>query len=126
MPHPSYVVTSVADTTKHWTLRSAINFANAHPGTTITFAGKLADHTITLRSDLQSLDSNVTINGGANHITISGVDQHRIFFADSGHITIKNLTLANGLAEGGTGGVGRLGGPLPFAVDGATSRRQLR
>ena len=36
--HPHYVVTSAADTTAHGTLRSAILYANAHPGTIITFA----------------------------------------------------------------------------------------
>ena len=107
MSHHSYVVTSAADTTKHGTLRSAINFANHHPGTIITFAGNLAQHTIRLRSDLPLLDSNVTIDGGADHITISGAGQHRIFFADSGHITIENLTLAHGFAKGGDGGAGR-------------------
>jgi hypothetical protein len=39
----SYVVTSAAETTGHGTLRSAIRFANAHPGTTITFASRLAE-----------------------------------------------------------------------------------
>ena len=47
----SYVVTSAADTTGHGTLRSAILFANAHAGTTITFAQKLAHHTITLSQE---------------------------------------------------------------------------
>ena len=61
------------------------------PGTTITFASDLAHHTITLSSDLPLLDTNVTIDGGANHITISGAGRHRIFFADSGHITIENV-----------------------------------
>ena len=109
MAHHSYVVTSAGDTTAHGTLRSAIHFANAHPGTTITFAAKLAHHTITLSSDLPLFDSKVTIDGGANHITISGGGQHRIFFADRGHITIENLTLVNGFAHGGDGGAGQLG-----------------
>jgi hypothetical protein len=102
----SYVVTSAADTTGHGTLRSAILFANAHAGTTITFAARLAHHTITLSSDLPLLDRSLTVDGGANHITISGAGQHRIFFADAGDITIKNLTLANGFARGGGGGSG--------------------
>ena len=91
MPHHSYLVKSATDTTGHGTLRSAIHFADAHPGTIITFAKNLAHHKITLSSDLPLLESNVTIDGGADHITISGAGQHRIFFADSGHITIENV-----------------------------------
>src|SRR6516165_12018667 len=106
MSHHSYIVKSATDTKGHGTLRSAILYADAHPGTIITFASKLAHHTITLASDLPLLDSNVTIDGGADHITISGAGHHRIFFADSGHITIRNLKLANGFAQGGHGGVG--------------------
>jgi hypothetical protein len=105
----NYVVTSAADDTSQGTLRSAILFANTHPGTTISFVSDLAFSTITLSSDLPLLDSSVTIDGGANHITISGAGQHRIFFADSGNITIKNLTLANGFAQGGDGGNGPAG-----------------
>src|SRR5689334_16372145 len=109
MSHHSYFVTSTLDTTSQGTLHSAILYANAHPGTTIKFASFLAHQFITLSSDLPLLDSNFTIDGGANHITISGAGQHRIFFADSGHITIKNLTLADGLAQGGSGGNGPSG-----------------
>jgi hypothetical protein len=86
MAHHSYVVTTTADAIRLGTLRSAILFADAHPGTIITFAKNLAHHKITLSSDLPLLESNVTIDGGADHITISGAGQHRIFFADSGHI----------------------------------------
>src|SRR3974390_1444597 len=111
MPHHSYLVKSAIDTTGHGTLRSAIHFADAHPGTIITFAKNLAHHTITLSSDLPLLDTNVTIDGGANHITVSGAGEHRIFFADTGNIKIENLTLANGFAQGGDGGgVGNSGG----------------
>ena len=106
MSQLSYLVTSTTDNNHRGSLRSAIHYANAHSGTKITFASKLAHHTITLASDLPLLDSNVTIDGGADHITISGAGHHRIFFADSGHITIRNLKLANGFAQGGHGGVG--------------------
>jgi hypothetical protein len=106
----SYVVTTVVDGIGQGSLRSAILYANAHPGTTIKFASNLAHHTITLSSDLPLLlDGRFTIYGGADHITISGAGQHRIFFADSGNVTIKNLTLANGFAKGGDGGIGVLG-----------------
>ena len=75
--HPHYAVTSAADTTAHGTLRSAILFANAHPGTTIAFAAKLAHHTITLSHELPSILGNGTVidGGGAPHLTISGHDQ---------------------------------------------------
>jgi mRNA interferase RelE/StbE len=79
------MVTSSADTTKHGTLRSAILYANAHAGTTITFASNLAPHIIRLSSDLPLLDCNVTIDGGADHITVSDgfrlrVGRYRVLF----------------------------------------------
>jgi hypothetical protein len=63
MSHPSNIVTSATDNNSHGSLSSAILYANAHSGTKITFAAKLAHHTIKL-----------------------GADQHRVFFADSGNI----------------------------------------
>jgi hypothetical protein len=102
----SYVVASTGDDISQGTLRSAILFANTHPGTTINFSSDLGLSTIVLSSELPLLDSSVTIDGGANQITISGAGQHRIFFADIGNIAIENLTLANGFAQGGDGGSG--------------------
>jgi hypothetical protein len=139
MPH--YVVRSVADTTAHGTLRSAILFANAHPGTTITFAAKLAYHTIRLSHELPLILGNHTIIDGSNapHLAINGNDQFRVFFvgdANQGvtattpiNVIIENLTISHALAKGGdvltgesipTGGGGAgLGGAIFVSSDGA-------
>ena len=113
MPHHSYVVTSAADTIAHGTLRSAIIFANAHPGTTITFAHKLAHHAITLSHELPLILGNHTVidGSGAPHLTISGDDHFRVFFVgDAGqHVaatttvnaTIENLAISHAVAKGG-------------------------
>jgi hypothetical protein len=77
MAHHSYIVRSAADTTAPHTLRSAILYANAHPGTTITFAATLDHHTITLKHELPLIlgDHTVIDGSGARHLTISGARQ---------------------------------------------------
>jgi hypothetical protein len=50
LPMSNYIVRTTADAIGHGTLRSGILYANAHPGTTISFASDLAHHTITLNS----------------------------------------------------------------------------
>src|SRR5215212_9199627 len=85
-------------------LREAIGQANANAGSTITLAGGLG--TITLASRLPVIAAAVTIDGGNN--TVSGNNQFRVFFISplqaNAAINISNLTIANGLATGGTGG----------------------
>jgi hypothetical protein len=125
MPHHSYVVTAAADTTTRGTLRSAILFANAHPGTTITFAAKLAHHTITLMHELPLILGNHTVidGSGAPHLTISGDNQFRVFFiGDTVHTvsaTIENLTISHALAIGGNGGSGGVAGGGGAGLGGA-------
>ena len=120
MAHHSYLVKSAADTTAQGTLRSAILFANANPGTTITFAPKLAHRTITLSHELPLILGNGTVIDGsrAPHLTISGNDQFRVFFVgdttDTVSATIENLTISHAVAKGGNGGDGaHAGGPGP-------------
>jgi hypothetical protein len=121
----SYVVTSAADTSGHGTLRSAILYANAHPGTTITFAAKLAHHTIALSHELPLILGNHTvINGsGAPHLSISGADKYRVFFVgdttDTVSATIENLTISHALAKGGDGGGAEFGGGGGAGLGGA-------
>jgi len=108
---PAFIVTSALDDGGSGTLRAAINFANANPGTTIIFANNIANQTITLTSELPLIEGNGTvIDGGSNNITISGNDEFRIFFVGDGtstvSATIENLTLAHGLAKGGDGAGG--------------------
>jgi hypothetical protein len=121
----SYVVTYAADTTAPGTLRSAILFADANPGTTIIFAHRLAHRTITLSQELPLILGNGTVidGSGAPHLTISGADKDRVFFVgdtvDSISVTIENLTISHGLAKGGDGGSGEHSGGGGAGVGGA-------
>jgi autotransporter-associated beta strand protein len=96
-------------------LSQAITNADANPGSTITFSLP-ANSTITLTSPLPAITSSVTINGvGSSGVTVSGGGSERIFFVQpgtSGTVTIENLTLANGMAQGGAGGAGGGGGGM--------------
>ncbi len=115
-----YVVTSSADSGATGTLRWAINQANATPGSTINFAAGLANQTINLSSSLPLIEANVTIDGaGAPGLTISGGNTSRVFFVDHGTVTIQNLTIANGFAQGGSGGAGLSGGGGGMGAGGA-------
>jgi VCBS repeat-containing protein len=112
---PTFVVTSAADDSSGHTLRDAIVYANAHPGTIITFAGSIANSTITLTKELPLITGDGTVvDGGSNHITVSGNDHFRGFFVgDTTHTitaTIENITIAHASAHGGAGGAGGGGG----------------
>ncbi len=121
-------VTSVADSGPG-TLREALTIANANPGTadTIVFAPQLKGANI----DLSTIDSNkygpsaldvsgpVTIIGSGQTIEpkpfsptdISGPGAFRLFAVEPKAIlNLQNLTLANGVAKGGTGYNGGGGG----------------
>ncbi len=107
------VVTTAADVVDAndgvLSLREAVALANAGDGfNRITFAAGLANQTLTLTGGELVLSEDVTIDGGANTITISGGGVSRIFMAGDGtagiDIAIRNLTLADGLAQGGDGG----------------------
>ncbi|WP_295431294.1 hypothetical protein [uncultured Thiodictyon sp.] len=102
----TYSVTSTADTNTAGTLRYAIDQANANPGSTINLQSSLG--TITLGSMLPLLNASVTINGNGN--TVSGGNQYRVFFAQQGTVSLNNLTIANGKAQGGNGGLSAGGG----------------
>src|SRR5262245_31705062 len=84
----------------HVSLREAINQANTISGdATIVFS---VTGTITLTADLPRINSNVTITGpGAGSLVVSGNDQYRIFFVNSGAVRIESLTLTHGRAAGG-------------------------
>jgi hypothetical protein len=106
---PDYVVTSNADDGSEGTLRAAIVFANANPGTTITFS--ISNQTITLTQELPLILGNGTvIDGGSNDVTIDGAGAYRAFFVGNGlsiiSVTIQNLTIHNAVAPGGSGGTG--------------------
>ncbi|CAN7688921.1 autotransporter domain-containing protein [Mesorhizobium sp. LjRoot246] len=77
-------------------LRDAIN--NAQDGDLIIFTAN-----ITLSANLPTVQRNVTI-AGANEFTLSGNNQYRGLFVQSGTVTIEGLTIANTKAQGGDGG----------------------
>jgi hypothetical protein len=74
-------------------LREAIELANAAgPGPhTIDFS---VNGTITLASELPLIDNSVNITGpGAGNLAVSGANQHRVFFVNSGTVAINDLTI---------------------------------
>ena len=110
----TYTVTTNADSGAG-SLREAITYANANPGTTIHFG--ISNQIITLLSELPLiLGDNTVIDGEANNIAIDGgstsvTSGYRVFFiGDAGllgsatditHATIANLTIAHANAHGG-------------------------
>ena len=106
------------------TLRQAVNYANATAGPVIIdFALPAGLTTISLVAPLQPILNSVTINGNGATIVGNGT---RIFFvgvdaadmiastnfASRLQVGLNDLTLADGLAQGGAGGNGSGGGGL--------------
>ena len=83
-------------------LAAAIATANGNAeADTITLTGNIAlTGTLPVLADANGM--NIDLGG----FTVSGNDATRIFFVDSGTVTIQNGTLADGLAKGGNGGAG--------------------
>jgi len=107
-------------------LRQAIQQANSDAaGDTIVF-DLTTPQTIPLGSMLPIITSDLTINGpGENMLTISGQGSARILFVNQGNVTISDLTLANGLARGGTGGGGGAGMGGALFVNGLYNGSQV-
>ncbi|MGH8048275.1 MAG: beta strand repeat-containing protein, partial [Chthoniobacterales bacterium] len=105
----TFTVTTTADTGAEGTLRWAITQANANAGSSIAFTDNLG--TITLTSALPDIIAATTILGGIGN-TVSGNNLYRIFLIDaaSSTVTISGLSLVNGRARGGNGGIGGGGG----------------
>lgn len=101
----NYVVTSTADDGSVGTLRNAIAWANAGLITSITI-GNGGPLTVQLGGQI-CVNANVSIDGNGSTINGGG---DRIFFLAGGTISITNVTLANGLARGGSGTQGGGGG----------------
>jgi uncharacterized repeat protein (TIGR01451 family) len=89
-------------------LRHTILMANAVGGTnSITFVCASPPCKITLGGPLPPIASNLTIDGEtAGNIVIDGNSAYRVFFVDSGTVTLTSLQIQNARAQGGTGGVG--------------------
>ena len=118
----TYTVTSPNDSGTG-TLRQAILDAEMdETADTIDFAASLAGDTITLTSNdtttaygptaLVISTGNITIDGsGAPLLQISGDNARRIFaVSSSSTLTLENITLTGGLAQGGAGGSGGVSG----------------
>lgn len=90
-------------------LRSAILAANVAGGTgnTIEFACGNPSCTIVLNGPLPPITSNLIIDGGRfGNIILDGNSAYRVFFVDSGNVTLTNLQIQNAWAQGGAGGNG--------------------
>ena len=74
---------------------------------------------ITLTANLPTVRNTITINGG--NFTLSGNNQFRGLFVESGTVTINNLTIANTLAQGGRGGEGSSGTSVSTGGGGGAS-----
>src|SRR4051795_8670510 len=60
---------------------------------------------ITLTGQLPAITHNLTINGGSlGNVIIDGADLYRVFFVDTGSVTLSNLQIQNARAKGGHGG----------------------
>jgi autotransporter-associated beta strand protein len=93
-------VTTTADSGAG-SLRAAITTANAGGG--LITMGIAAGSTITLLSDLPSLQAAITLNNTSVPINIAG-NGHRVFVAESGVIVINNIDITGANATGGAGG----------------------
>jgi hypothetical protein len=114
---------------KDTTLRGAVNAANSMTGSnTILFAsGLTGDITLTTVGDttfgpsalLVSSQMTINDNNGAGGITITrGATSMRLFaVSGKGNLTLENLSLSGGLAQGG--GSGRTGGGGGSGMGGA-------
>lgn len=105
-PGPITIVVSNTNDSGPGSLRQAIT--NASSGDTISIT---ATGTINLASALPTIDKNLTITGpGAANLTVSGGNASRVFFVQSGTVTISDLTVAQGRGKGGDGGAGMYSG----------------
>src|SRR5262245_2585191 len=108
-------------------LREALALANANADAdAISFAAGLSGGTLTLSNGELTITNDVSIDGDVNgddkaDITISGNDASRIFLI-AGATTdadLKSLTLTDGNAGGGLGGLSGRGGAILASVVGS-------
>ena len=122
-----FTVTSTADDGSPHTLRLGDQSGEWNTGEHDRIRRRLANQTISLSSSLPLIEANVTIDGaGAPGLTISGAGTSRVFFVDQGTVSIEHLTIANGFAQGGTGGAAFSGGGGGMGAGGGTIRQSER
>ena len=103
-------------------LVNAINFANSLPGAdTIEITGniRLTGFLPLITSDIEFIGNGNTISGDANNNGINDEGDVSIFFVKEGTVSISNLTLSGGRAQGGKGGNGLPGGGGGMGAGGA-------
>ena len=114
----TFSVTSVDDSGPG-TLRQGL--ADVCPGGTVDLS-PIAGQTIALSANATSYNFGGRLYiGGSVSITgagaaISGSNLTRIFFVQGGNVTVSNLTLENGMAEGGTSQYGGSGAGMGGAI----------
>ena len=87
-------------------LRWCLSQANMTPGADDVVFNLPANSTIALNQLLMIYDT-CTIHGEtAVDLTLSGQTLHRVLYVNNGTVNINDLTIANGLADGGAGGNG--------------------
>ncbi|HEX3655240.1 MAG TPA: autotransporter domain-containing protein [Pirellulales bacterium] len=95
-------------------LANAIQTIDSNPNTSYTLS---LTGNVTMSQQVQAITTNATINVAGNGYTIDGGNAYRPFFIESGNVTLQNLTVANSLAQGGSGGGGGLGAGAAVFVD---------
>lgn len=134
-PGTTYCVTSASDTGNAGASGSfswAIAQANGNPGSTIGFDNAVfvgPNPTLTLSgtsAQTPRVSANVIIDGGNTPgLVINGNGQREILFVRPDdpstpiNVQVSNVTLANGLAQGGNGGGGGYGGGGGMGAGGA-------
>ena len=98
---PKIYVFSNQDNDEYGTLRWAIHQANSTSGQALIDLSKMRG-TITLNTSLPIIESDLIIQGNPATI-ISGNHRHRVFAIRNGNVTLKNLNIINGLAQGRSG-----------------------
>jgi CSLREA domain-containing protein len=102
----TWTVTKTADTNdgvcdSDCSLREAISAATS--GDTVLFDSGLTGQIITVSSVL-TMDKDLTIDGGTNHITVSGGNNVEVMHIEiSQTVNLQNLTIANGKSDYGGG-----------------------
>ena len=95
---PSAVIVTNTSDSGPGSLRAAITYANAHPGSIITFQSGLSG-TITLASALPQITVGMSIQGNPSPvIAVDGAGQYRPFSinASGATVAISNVTVQNG------------------------------
>ncbi len=95
---------------------NAIQTINNNPNTSYTLN---LTANVTMSQQVLAIESNATITVVGNGHTIDGASLYRPFFVESGTVALQNLTVANGMAQGGAGGAGDYAGGGGLGAGGA-------